>query len=112
MEQMKPTLSFFARLLWTEKENLRFVIIRRKVGNKVIRHAGLTVKGIKEYAFDINIGKFVKTGLFNKMKTMIDIVDIVLKDDAIVFCDKMGYRVEYKHDDFIKKYSNSTKCML
>ncbi len=96
--ELRPTLSFFAQILQTDKELLDFTLIKRKDNGE--RRPAITVEGLR-YVFDINDCRFVKIGKeVNVLRTT-----IVKNDNCIIFLDPNGCRMEYTQDDFLKVYS-------
>ena len=98
MEQMRPTLSFFAQILQTDKDFLEFILIKRKDNGE--KRPAITVKGIRKYVFDINFGQFVEAEKYVMIRT-----NIVKYDQDIVFIDSKGVCLKYTQDDFLKVYS-------
>lgn len=102
------SLSFFAELLGTEKENLNYTIIKRKNNGMVVRHPALTVSGIDKYAFDLVEGRFVKLGAFRSGTITLEKRVVIVKNEETgswTFWDRDGHRIEYTPEDVRRVYT-------
>ena len=107
MDRMRLALSFFSDLLRIDEKKIDFVILQIKdcKKGKTIRHPAIRIECLVGYVFDIKDGGFKKLGLFGDINTVVDLADVVIKDDHIVFWNKRGFHLEYTWDEFFLFYS-------
>lgn len=102
--ELKFSLDFFARLLFTKKEKLSFGIVERKFSTESkLKHPAVLIDGVDNLAFDIEEVQFVKAGFFCGSQIKIMPADISIENDKIKFSAPRGSLV-YTDREFISRY--------
>ena len=93
MIRLDFTPAFFASVLCTEPEKLRFGLLVRRWhdGHEPLYRAALAVDGVVRHAFDIEEGQFVPLGERTESRVVFLPVEPTVTDEAVCF-ETVGYR--------------------
>lgn len=106
LQTLEFGLPFFAKFLQVDESELNYVVLKRKYKDGgVFLTAGLSVRDVTNYAFDLTIGQFVPIGKRADGIITIEKAVKVNTEEGIILRTMQGHSIPFMVCDFKEVYT-------